>query len=126
MRGFLLVCLGGAFGSGMRFLVATAAVRWLPLDFPYGTLTVNLVGSFAIGVVQELAVGALLLPEPARLLLSTGVLGGFTTYSAFSYETVRLMTIGSWTAAVLNVVVTTTGCLTLCVLGIVAARQLTH
>ena len=123
MRGFLLVCFGGAVGSGLRFLVAVAAARLLPLDFPYGTLAVNLAGSFAIGVVQELALGALLIPEPVRLLLSTGVLGGFTTYSAFSYDAVRLAATGSWPAAVLYVAVTTAGCLALCALGIAAARQ---
>src|SRR6185503_14494111 len=98
MRELVLVCAGGAFGSGVRYLVAVGAVRWLGTEFPYGTLAVNLVGSFLIGLVQELAASRAL-SEESRLLLSTGVMGGLTTYSAFSYETVRLAQAGAWRAA---------------------------
>jgi CrcB protein len=124
MRGLLLVCAGGAVGSGARYLVAVGAARWLGADFPYGTLAVNLVGSFLIGLVQMLAAGRAL-SEETRLLLSTGVLGGLTTYSAFSYETVRLAEAGAWRAG-LNVLVTTAGCLVLCAAGMALGRALTR
>jgi CrcB protein len=118
----VLVAVGGAVGSAARYLVAVGAVRALGGDFPYGTLFVNVAGSFAIGVVQELAFGAALLPERARLLLATGVMGGFTTYSAFAWETVRLAETGAWTRVLLNVAATTGACVVFCVLGIVLVR----
>jgi CrcB protein len=74
----LLVCLGGALGSGARYLVSLWA-------FPYGTLIVNLVGSFLIGIFMQLGMSSNL-----RLALTTGVMGGFTTYSAFNYEATQL------------------------------------
>jgi CrcB protein len=121
----VLVCIGGAVGSGMRYLVAVGAARWLGADFPWGTLTVNLVGALLIGLVQHLA-AAQILSEDSRLVLSTGVMGGLTTYSAFSYETVRLVQLGAWRAASLNVVVTTGLCLSLCVAGMALGRLLTR
>ena|SRR5215510_7265606 len=120
----LLVALGGALGSAARYLTAVAAAAWLGPGFPYSTLAVNLVGSFLIGLIQQVAVDSSLLSENARHFLTTGVMGGLTTYSAFSYETVRLMETSTWTAAWLNVVLTTTLCLALCVLGIAAGRGL--
>ena len=120
----LLVCLGGALGSGLRYLVALAALRWLGPDFPYGTLAVNLVGAFAIGLVQEVAAETLVIPEELRLFLTVGVLGGLTTYSSFTFETVRLAETGAWWAAALNVAVTTAACLALCLLGLAAGRLL--
>jgi len=66
----------------------------------------------------------LLIPDTTRLLLTVGIMGGLTTYSTFSYETVRLMEAGSWHQAWLNVVVTTMTCLTVCILGIAVGRML--
>jgi len=67
------------------------AASWFGVDFPYGTFIVNLVGSFIIGLVQEIGTDALLIPDTVRIFLTTGIKGGLTTYSSFSYETVRLM-----------------------------------
>jgi CrcB protein len=88
MTQLLLVALGGALGSLARYGVGVAAGRWLGLAFPWGTLAVNVVGGLAIGVLA-----ARLGPEHEgmRLLLGVGLLGGFTTFSTFSLETVRLM-----------------------------------
>jgi fluoride exporter len=122
MQRALLISLGGALGTLLRYLTALAAVRWWGTDFPYGTLIVNLTGSFAIGVVQALGIDALRISDDARLFLATGVIGGLTTYSAFSYETVRLMEAGAWTRAGVNVVVTTVLCLALCFLGLGVGR----
>jgi CrcB protein len=120
----LLVALGGALGSVLRYLTVGLAIRWLGADFPWGTLAVNLVGSFAIGVVNELGSDALRLSPDTRVFLATGVLGGLTTYSAFSYETARLIGAQAWSTAGLYVVVTTVACLALCLLGMAAARSL--
>src|SRR5438445_11221237 len=92
----VLVAVGGGVGSVLRYLTNGLAVRWLGLDFPYGTLIVNVVGSFLIGLVQALAEEAAVLPEPARLFLSVGVMGGFATYPAFSSEPVRLLALHAW------------------------------
>ena len=124
MQRALLISLGGAVGTLLRYLTAMAAARWLPADFPYSTLIVNFTGSFLIGVVQVLGAEALMIPNDARLFLTTGVMGGLTTYSAFSYETVHLMEVGAWPQAAINVVVTTVTCLALCFLGVSVGRML--
>ena len=110
-------------GSGLRYLTGMLAVHWLGAGFPYGTLAVNLVGAFLIGFLQQFAGG--LIPEEARLLLVVGMLGGLTTYSAFAYETVRLMTLAEWGKAWTNVAVTTVLSLALCWLGMAVGRVFT-
>ena len=124
MTRMLLVALGGALGSVLRYLATGGASALLGHDFPYGTLIVNVSGSFLIGLVQSLAFDALLIPEPARLFLSVGVMGGFTTYSAFSYDTVRLAETGAWHAAWINVAATTVLCILFCVFGLAVGRLL--
>ena len=124
MTRVLLIALGGALGSALRYLVATAALAWLGPAFPWGTLAVNLVGSFLIGLVQQLATEGLLLGEDARLFLTAGLLGGLTTYSAFSYDTVRLLETGAWWPAWANVTITTAACVALCFLGLATGRLL--
>jgi len=119
---FALICLGGAFGTGARYLLGGAVTRWAGPDFPYGTLLINVLGSLLIGVVQEVALSTLLIPETLRLVLAVGVMGGFTTYSSFSYETIRLLEAGSWMAATLYLVLTTALCLGCCVAGLSLGR----
>jgi fluoride exporter len=84
----LLVALGGAVGSLARYGVGVAAVRLFGLAFPWGTLAVNVIGGLAMGLLAA-RIGPN--EESMRLLIGTGLLGGFTTFSAFSLETVRLM-----------------------------------
>jgi CrcB protein len=120
----LLICLGGAAGTGLRYLVTGIAAAWLGAGFPYGTLAVNITGSFLIGVIQEVGLTTLVIPPDLRLFLTVGVMGGYTTYSSFSYETLRLVEDGVWLRATLNVVVTTGACLGGCYLGIALARSL--
>ena len=122
MERVLLIALGGALGTILRYLTSVLAARWLGADFPYGTLIVNLAGAFLIGVVQQIGTETLLLSDGTRLFLTVGVMGGFTTYSAFSYETVRLMQTNAWPQAWINLVGTTTGCLALCFLGLAVGR----
>ncbi len=120
----LLIALGGAIGTVLRYLTSGLAATWFGVDFPYGTLIVNLVGSFLIGLIQQVGTQSLLLSDEVRLFLTTGVMGGLTTYSAFSYETVRLLEARAWTEACINLAITTASCLTLCVLGIAVGRLL--
>ena len=124
MGRFMLVCLGGAIGSGLRYLVGGLALRWLGADFPYGTFIVNVVGSFLIGLIQEVALTSALIPEPTRLFLTVGIMGGLTTYSSFSYDTLHLMQTGAWGYAWVYILVTTAVCLGVCLLGIALGRVL--
>jgi fluoride exporter len=95
----LAVGIGAAAGANARYALSLwAAQRW-GAGFPYGTLVINLLGSLLIGVVLELASSRVRLEEPVRLLIITGLLGGFTTFSAFSYETYMLITAGRLLAA---------------------------
>jgi CrcB protein len=108
---FLLVCLGGALGSGARYLVATWALAAFGPDFPRGTLAVNVLGSFLLAVVMTLAVTTESVSPELRLLLGAGVMGGFTTYSSFNWETIALAQQGSWALAAANVALTLVACL---------------
>jgi len=82
----LLVALGSAIGGVSRFLLQTAFATWVGLSFPWGTLSVNALGCFAIGLTYGLTEHTL-----ARHFIGVGILGGFTTFSSFSFETLSLM-----------------------------------
>jgi fluoride exporter len=124
MERFLWICLGSAIGGGARYLLAGWAQRLLGASFPYGTLAVNLLGSLLLGGVMYAGLEAATLPPTLRLTLSVGLLGGFTTYSSFSYETMRYLQEGAWGVAALNVLVTVLGCLAACFAGWIVARWL--
>jgi CrcB protein len=92
MMGVALVFVGAGFGGVLRYGVATLALRFAGLGFPWGTLGVNVVGSFLMGLLAAwlaLRIGETW-REPVRLLFATGFLGGFTTFSAFSLEAMSL------------------------------------
>jgi fluoride exporter len=95
MNHMLLVAIGGALGSVCRYLVGLWALRQFGPNFPWGTLTVNVAGSFAIGLLAELIVRRYDASPEMRLLLITGVLGGFTTFSAFSLDVITLFERGA-------------------------------
>ncbi|KCZ93920.1 fluoride efflux transporter CrcB [Hyphomonas johnsonii] len=87
MNGFLAVAAGGAIGAALRHGVSQVSLRHLPQGWPHGTFTVNIIGSLAMGVlIGWLALKAEGISQTTRLFLATGVLGGFTTFSAFSLE----------------------------------------
>ena len=87
-------------------------------------MIVNLSGAFIIGLVQQIGGETLLIPDNVRIFLTTGMMGGLTTYSTFSYETVQLMETNAWYQAWINIFVTTTVCLGLCFLGMAVGRFL--
>jgi fluoride exporter len=117
-----LVCLGGAAGSGLRYATALWAANAFGPAFPYGTLIVNIAGSFAVGFLMHLAGFTGLLSPELRLMLTSGLFGGFTTYSTFNYETTAYLRQGAWGMGLLNVVVTLVGCLVAGVVGFILAR----
>ena len=124
MQRFLIVCAGGAAGSGTRYLVGLWAGRRLGAHFPYGTLFVNLVGCFLIALVMDLAINLSSFPENLRLGLTAGFMGGLTTYSSFNYETTHLFESGAATTGLLNIGVTLAGCAIAGMLGLALARAL--
>ena len=99
----LLVAVGGAFGSVCRYLVGVGAGRLLGPDFPFGTMIVNIVGSFIMGVFIELLALRFDGSEELRLLVAVGIIGGFTTLSSFSLDTIVLFERGAVAATAVYV-----------------------
>jgi CrcB protein len=121
MTRLLLVALGGAIGSVARYALSGAAQRSF---FPTGTLAVNVLGCLVIGFVMGLAARPAGLSPNLRLFLATGLCGGFTTYSAFGFETLQLLGDGQLWQAGVNVAAQLVGGLSAAWVGLVAARAL--
>ncbi len=113
---YLIVFLGAGIGGALRHGVNVAALRLVGAGFPWGTLAVNIAGSFVMGLVAEYFALKSGLPQHWRLFLTTGILGGFTTFSAFSLETALLYERGELLAAGLYML----GSAVLAVLGLFA------
>jgi len=96
LRMILAVAAGGALGSVARYLAGIGSTRLFGLAFPWGTLIINIVGSFLIGAFVELFALKWDLPQDARVFLTVGICGGFTTFSTFSLDTYGLMERGDW------------------------------
>jgi fluoride exporter len=92
----LAVAAGGALGSVARYLMGIGATRLFGLAFPWGTLIINILGSFLIGAFVEMFALKWDLPQEGRVFLTVGVCGGFTTFSTFSLDTWVLMERGDW------------------------------
>lgn len=118
----LLVAVGSAVGGVLRYAVSGAVARTLGEVFPLGTLTVNVLGSFAIGLFLALTGpdGRLLVDPRLRQAFTLGLCGGFTTFSSFSMQTLALLQDGEWTLAALNVAAS----LVLCLLAVWAGWEL--
>ena len=102
MSKLLLIALGAAIGANLRYAVSVGAAQRWGSAFPYGTLIINVSGSMLIGVVLALAARSGL-GAPWRLLLVTGLLGGYTTFSSFAWETYQLAVEGGLGPALLNI-----------------------
>ena len=123
MNQVLAIAAGGAVGSVLRFWMSTWVHSFAGRSFPYGTLTVNILGCLAMGFLFVLFVDRLSDNAVLRAGILIGVLGGFTTFSSFSIETLNLIEQGAWLKAVVNM----TGSLLLCVsatwVGVMLGRQ---
>jgi CrcB protein len=126
MSRILLVMAGGALGSVLRYLVALWMVQRFGATFPWGTLTVNAIGSLMIGFIATLADEAGSIGPSPRLLLVVGLLGGFTTFSAFSLETMRLLQDNQTGRAVFNILANVAIACSAAAIGIAAARILSR
>ena len=122
MPKLLLVMLGGALGAGLRYGVGLAAARRLGTGFPWGTLLVNLAGGLCAGLLVGILLAKGDSADPWRLFLGVGLLGGFTTFSAFSAETAYLLQRGEIGLAALYVLVSVAGALALLFAGLWLAR----
>ena len=124
MNHFLLVAAGGAIGAALRHGVGVLTLRHLSSSWPWATFTVNILGSFAMGLLAGwLARHGTQYGENVRLLLGVGLLGGFTTFSAFSLETVNMIRTGE-TAKALAYIVLSVGCsVAALALGLLLARR---
>ena len=118
------ISAGGALGSILRYLIQSQSVYWLGDEFPYGTLIVNIIGSFLIGFLFVTLSDRYFVSVEVRFMIMAGFLGGFTTFSAFSLETLKLMQQGSFLSAVSNVFLSVAACIAACYLGVVLARNL--
>jgi CrcB protein len=102
--GYLIVFLGGGLGAALRHGINIFAARFAGTGFPYGTLFINIAGSLAMGLIAEYFALKGGLPQHWRLFLTTGILGGFTTFSAFSLEAALLYERGQLAGAAIYVV----------------------
>jgi CrcB protein len=122
MRNALIVGAGGFLGAIARHGVNLALARLWTGPFPLGTFLINVSGSFALGLVGSFAAERLELDPAWRLLVGTGFLGAYTTFSTFEFETHRLVQAGAWAWAALNVVASLAAGLLAVRLGAMAGR----
>lgn len=121
----LLIFFGAGAGGLMRYWISNATYMLLGRQFPYGTLVVNASGCFVMGLLFTLLLDRFDGVGPSlRALLLIGLLGGYTTFSSFSIETLNLFENGDWMGAGLNIVLSVVLCITLTWLGVWGGRQL--
>jgi CrcB protein len=124
MTRILLIGFAGALGTITRYLIGLWAGRTLGAEFPYGTLIVNILGCFLIAAITHIALSTTLISPTLRLVLTTGFMGGLTTYSSFNLETTRFLQERAWGGGLANFGITVVGCFVAGLMGIAAARRL--
>lgn len=125
MINIILISFGTGLGGVSRYLMSTYVYRLLGQQFPYGTLIVNAIGSLLIGFLSVIIIDRYPIIGPQlRAFLLIGFIGGYTTFSTFSLETLTLFENGDWIIGILNILLSIGLCLSLTWLGIVGARQL--
>ncbi|MES2988673.1 MAG: fluoride efflux transporter CrcB [Pseudomonadota bacterium] len=122
MPSLLLVMLGGAIGAGARHLSGRVTLAWWGADYPWGTLAVNLIGGFLMGLLAGALIRFGQSGEQMRLFLGVGILGGFTTFSAFSLDAMNLMQRGDWMTALGYILASVIGSIAALALGLQLTR----
>ena len=125
MLNLLIIGCGGFLGAISRFLVSELVYTFIGAGLPYGTLAVNLIGSFLLGIVAQVGLSGNLLPDSVNSFVGIGFLGAFTTFSTFSVQTLELLESGSLLKAFLNIFLNITLCLIGAWGGFTAGRLLT-
>jgi len=124
MKSLLFVAMGGAVGAMLRYGISSGIYTWFGRSFPYGTLVVNVLGSFAIGLLSILLIEKFDVPHEVRLALVVGVLGALTTFSTFSWDTLDLMQQGMMQKAFLNVLLNVVICISAAWVGVLWAKTM--
>lgn len=123
MSQFLWICFAGALGTGSRYLILMGTQKFFGGLFPYGTLIVNLLGCFLMTAIMQAALTTSWLSPSLRQVLTTGFMGGLTTYSSFNYETMKLFHERAWGASIANFALTTFGCFFAGLAGLVVIKR---
>ena len=123
MTQLAFIAAGGATGALMRYWMSNGIYALLGRGFPYGTLTVNIVGSLLMGFLYVFMIERMDVSVEWRAALMIGLLGAFTTFSTFSIETLNLLESGEQLKAALNVILSVTLCLIGCWLGMIVGRN---
>jgi fluoride exporter len=118
----LLSGLGGFIGSALRYCISLMAYRVFGQTFPYGTLFVNVLGCLLIGFVMAIFEDRFVFSANSRIFITIGILGGFTTFSSFSYETIVLLREGSYLLGTANVLLNVFLCLGVTVIGLIIGK----
>ncbi len=124
MTRVLFIGLAGALGTLSRYGINLLSARLLGAGFPYGTLAVNVIGCFLIALVAQVALTTTLVSPTTRLVLTTGFMGGLTTYSSFNLETTELFRQRAFATGAANVAVTLVACFLAGLLGLALAKRL--
>jgi CrcB protein len=103
MQKLILVGAGGFLGACLRYSITCGSTKIFGSAFPYGTLIVNVTGGIIIGIIMEASSSTNFISENMKLFLATGIMGGLTTFSTFSFETVSFLSSGSYIKAILNI-----------------------
>ncbi len=111
MMNYLFVSIGAALGGALRYWMADFVQKYLPISFPYGTLTVNVVGSFILGIIIFVVDSRQIINYQTKIFLTIGFCGGFTTFSTFSLETINLLRHSEYFYAFLNIMLNVILCL---------------
>jgi CrcB protein len=124
VQNIIAIAMGGAIGALFRYWVSTGVYNLLGRDFPYGTLAVNVIGSFVMGVMYVYLIERLSDTSMLRAMIIIGLLGAFTTFSTFSIETLQLFENGEVIKTMLNILLSVVVCLIAVWSGVVLARYL--
>ncbi len=122
MLKILYVGIGGFIGASLRYIISYHSPKLFGNHFPFGTLIVNVIGGLLIGFIMELSLSTDSISPNLRLFLTTGIMGGLTTFSTFSYETVNLISEGNYIVGTLNICLN----LFLSIIGVVLGRFIAH
>ncbi len=121
----MLIFIGAGLGGMLRYWVSSGIYFLLGKQFPFGTLVVNISGSFLMGLLFTLTLERFdIIGSQLRALLLIGLLGGYTTFSSFSIETINLFESGNWLGGIMNILLSTVFCITAAWFGVLGGRNL--
>ncbi len=124
LQTFLFISIGAIIGANLRYLVGQFVARAIPSSLPYGTLLINLSGSFILGFFLIWTTERVLADARWRLLIAVGFCGGYTTFSSYAFESFALFEQGQWLSCGINILATNLLCLAGTALGAILARSL--